>query len=132
MSVGQIISKLEEAKNHLKQARSALNSAGLWSVVDIIGFGGVLADIFEYSEFSDAKKEVQQAAKLLKEVEAELRNMGVQTPEINHTLLWAFFDVGFDGIIIDLLRHFKINEAKDKVDETIRAVDQLIFRLKQE
>jgi len=125
-----MIKKLEEAKKHLERALGALDSAGTWSIVDIIGLGGIIPDIFEYSEFSKAKKEVESAAEITKDVKAELRNMGVQAPEIDHTLLWAVFDIGFDGLIVDLLRHSKINEAKDKVKETIRAIDQLIHQLK--
>ena len=130
MSTDTIIKELKEAKKHFESALGALDSAGTWSIIDIIGLGGIIPDIFEYSEFSKAKREVESAAVIIKDVKAGLRNMGVQAPEIDHTLLWAVFDMGFDGLIVDLLRHSKINEAKDKVKEIIRAIDQLILQLK--
>ena len=129
MHVIDMVRKLEEAKKHLKRALGALDSAGRWSIVDIISLGGIIPDIFEYSKFSKAKEEVGSAGEIIKDVKAGLGNVGVQAPVIDHTLLWAVFDIGFDGLIIDLLRHSKIKEAKDKVRETIEAVDQLIHKL---
>lgn len=128
-----MIPKLEAAREHLKRARDKLESARSWSIGDIILGGGLsfIADIFEYSEFKEAKREVQSAAKLLRDVRQHLKEMEIQAPEINHTLSWAIFDIGFDGIFIDLLRHFKIKEAKEKVEEGMRGIDQLIFKLKQ-
>jgi hypothetical protein len=125
-----VIYSLEKAVEHLTLALEALNSAGSWSVMDVIGFGGVFADIFEYSKFDKAKREVELAADIIRGVEAELKNMEVRVPEIDHTPLWAVLDVCFDGLIIDLLRHVKINEAEVKVKETIENVNQLVSQLK--
>jgi hypothetical protein len=125
-----VIKNLEKAVGHLELALESLNSARKWSIVDIIGIGGILGDIFEYSEFGKAKREVELAANIITDVESELKDMEVQVPEIDHTTMWAFLDIGFDGLIIDLLRHSKINEAKAKVEETIKAVSQLISQLK--
>jgi hypothetical protein len=125
-----VIDSLEKAVEHLELALEALNSAGSWSIIDVIGFGGMLADIFEYSEFGKAKREIKLAANIIRDVEAELKDMEVRVPEIDHTELWAVFDMCFDGLIIDLLRHAKINEAKAKVKETIENVNQLISQLK--
>ena len=125
-----VIKNLERAVEHLELALESLNSARKWSIVDMIGIGGILGDIFEYSEFGKAKREVELAANIITDVESELKDMEVQVPEIDHTTMWAFLDIGFDGLIIDLLRHSKINEAKAKVEETIKAVSQLISQLK--
>ena len=130
MHVDHVIYSLEKAVEHLALALEALNSAGSWSVIDVIGFGGVFADIFEYSEFGKAKREVELAANIIRDVEAELKNMEVRVPEIDHTTLWAVFDICFDGLIIDLLRHAKINEAEAKVKETIENVNRLVSQLK--
>ena len=127
--MNHIIKSLEKAVEHLDLALKALNSARTWSIVDVIGLGGIFGDIFEYSEFSKAKKEVEHAANIIREVESELKNVEVKVPEIDHTTLWAFLDIGFDGLIIDLLRHSRINEAKAKVEETIKAVNRLISQL---
>jgi len=130
MSMDHMIKSLERAVGHLELALEALNSAKTWSIVDIIGIGGIIGDIFEYSEFGKAKKEVELATNIIRDVESELRNMDVKVPEIDHTTMWAFLDIGFDGLIIDLLRHSKINEAKAKVEETIKAINRLISQLK--
>ena len=130
MSMDHIIKSLERAVGHLELALEALNSAKTWSIVDIIGIGGIFGDIFEYSEFGKAKKEVELATNIIRDVESEFRNMDVKVPEIDHTTMWAFLDIGFDGLIIDLLRHSKINEAKAKVEETIKAINRLISQLK--
>ena len=125
-----VIKRLERAIEHLELALKALKSAKKWSIVDIIGIGGILGDIFEYSEFGKAKREVELAKNIIKDVESELKNMEIKVPKIDHTTMWAFLDIGFDGLIIDLLRHSKINEAKAKVEETIKAISQLISQLK--
>jgi hypothetical protein len=130
MSMDHMIKSLERAVGHLELALEALNSARTWSIIDVIGLGGILGDIFEYSEFGKAKKEVELATNIIRDVESELKNMEVKVPEIDHTTMWAFLDIGFDGLIIDLLRHSKINEAKAKVEETIEAVDRLISQFK--
>ena len=130
MSMDHMIKSLERAVGHLELALEALNSARTWSIVDIIGIGGIFGDIFEYSEFGKAKKEVELATNIIRDVESELRNMDVKVPEIDHTTMWAFLDIGFDGLIIDLLRHSKINEAKAKVEETIKAINRLISQFK--
>jgi len=95
----------------------------------MIGSGSI-GDIFEYSEFGKAKREVELATNIIRDVESELKDMEVKVPEIDHTTMWAFLDIAFDGLIIDLLRHLKINEAKVKVEETIKAINQLISQLK--
>ncbi len=130
MSMDHMIKSLERAVGHLELALEALNSARKWSIIDVIGLGGIFGDIFEYSEFGKAKKEVELATNIIRDVESELRNMDVKVPEIDHTTMWAFLDIGFDGLIVDLLRHSKINEAKAKVEETIKAVNRLISQLK--
>lgn len=130
MSVDRIVNSLERAVEHLETALEALNSAGTWSFIDVIGFGGIFADIFEYSEFGKAKREVELAADIIRNVKSELKNMEVVVPEIDHMESRAVFDIFFDGLIIDLLRHSKISEAKSKVRETINAINHLISQLK--
>jgi hypothetical protein len=130
MSMDHIIKSLERAVGHLELALESLNRAETWSIVDIIGIGSVFGDIFEYSEFGKAKKEVELATKIIRDVESELRNTEVKVPEIDHTMIWVLLDIGFDGLIIDLLRHSKISEAKAKVEETIKAISRLISQLR--
>lgn len=72
MSVDRIVNSLERAVEHLETALEALNSAGTWSFIDVIGFGGIFADIFEYSEFGKAKREVELAADIIRNVKSEL------------------------------------------------------------
>jgi len=129
ISMDHVIKSLQSAMEHLELALEALNSARNWSVADMIGSGSI-ADIFEYSEFGKAKREVELATNIIRDVESELKDMEVKVPEIDHTTMWAFLDIAFDGLIIDLLRHLKINEAKAKVEETIKAINQLISQLK--
>lgn len=90
MSVDNVVKSLERAVEHLESALEALNSAGTWSFIDVIGFGGIFADIFEYSEFGKAKREVELAADIIRNVKDELKNMEVTVPEIDHMESWRF------------------------------------------
>ena len=129
-----LIGMLRLARGYLLRAREKLDAASTFSIIDIFlgGLPSLVADVFEYSAFSEAKRYVEMAVKVIEEVRQRLLTIPQLTPILNDTTLWAILDIGFDNFFIDLLRHMKIEEAKDKVDEMIREVDRLIFRLEKE
>lgn len=94
--MNHVIKRLEKAMEQLLLELEALGIADSRSIMDMIGFGGIFADILEYSEFDTAKKEAEHASRIIIDVEVE--NMQVGIPGINHTRLWAAFDILFDRL----------------------------------
>ena len=128
----EIVNLLSKAKEDLEKAKSKLNRASTFSIIDVIFRGsiGLIADVFEYSRFSEAKTYIKEATQILKEVREKMKRVEISVPEIDHTALWATLDIGLDGLVIDLIRHYEISQARKKVEEVIENIDRLIDRLK--
>jgi len=132
-SVDEIISLLKKARDYLVKAVDKLGEASNYSVIDVIFTGpfSLVADALEYSRFSQAKEYVEEADRILRKVRKKIKNAELSIPEIDHTVLWAVLDIGLDGLFIDLVRHYKISQAKYKLEEAIEDIDKLINRLKK-
>jgi hypothetical protein len=127
----ETIKLLTRARELIVKAIDKLEEASTYSIVDILLSGplSIVADIFEYSKFSDAKTYIEEAGDILKSVRRRLKEMDIRIPDINHMAIWAVLDIGFDSLIIDLMRHYKIKEAKEKLKESLEDIDRLIRRL---
>jgi hypothetical protein len=119
--IEEAIDAANDALYHLNGARSYLNSAGNWGLLDIFG-GNLLTGLFKHSKMQKAEYEIQEAKYALQKFSRELRDVsGYSSIHIDDFLTFA--DFFFDGLIADLFVQSKISDAKRQVDEAIYRVE---------
>lgn len=117
------------ALNSLRLAQSNLDSAKNWGFVDMLG-GGLISTVVEHSKMYDAKRNMQQAKNDLRDFSRELEDVNMSNNldiEIGDFLTFA--DWFFDGLIVDWMVQDRINNASDKVDESIAKVEDILRQL---
>ncbi|MCI8692478.1 MAG: hypothetical protein HFH91_07000 [Lachnospiraceae bacterium] len=119
-----------EALARLNEARSLLDSAGNWGIVDILG-GGLLTTMIKRSKMKDADSVMQEARHALKRFQKELMDVE-NIPEFHIEMgdFLAFADYFFDGIIADVMVQSRISDAKRQVDNAIRKVEYIMNQLR--
>ena len=113
-----------EIKNHLDEAKS-------WSTVDIIG-GGILSDVIKYDAIGKAKGMTDQLQLALHSFRTELADVteelhGDVDTEISSALCFA--DYFFDNLFTDWLVRTRINESREKVDQTCTQIQKILQNL---
>ncbi len=129
----EVISLLNEAKKHLRKAYTFLDRASTTSILDIIfsGFLSLIIDIREYRMLSKARKEIKKAESIIRMARAKLENLNLDFSMREDWELWTFFDIAFDSILVDLLKHKKIEDVKEKIGLWIRDLDKMIRKLEE-
>lgn len=93
------------------------------STWDLLG-GGLLVDMIEHGRLADADQAAWHAQRALDAFSRELVDIGIHVeprlPEIDTR--W-FVDAFFDNIIVDVVRHQKINRTGQAVAEMARWID---------
>lgn len=139
----QLISRRKELKEAiqagnnlmrgLEGVKENLTSAGNWGMWDMLG-GGLLSTAMKHSKIDEAKHEINRVQSLLNIFHRELKDVGevidVRNIEIGSFLTFA--DYFFDGLFVDWSVQSKINEAKDRVYETIHKVRGIMGKLNRE
>lgn len=121
----------QEALNYLNQARTCLNSAGNWGLLDMFG-GGLLSTFVKHSKMNDAEKLVQQAREALKRFQRELMDVDtISEFHIETGDFLSFADYFFDGFISDWLVQSRISDAKRQVDNAIQKVNYIMNQLRR-
>jgi len=107
-----------------------LEIAENFSILDIfIPFGlSIIPDMFEYDSYYKAVHEVNIAFMILNEIRYYLKNIYIEYPYMDNVPLWMIFDIGFDSLISDLLRHMRIKEVREKI-EKIR--EEVLYAIRQ-
>ena len=113
-----------EIKNHLDEAKS-------WSTVDIIG-GGILSDVIKYDAIGKAKGMTDKLQLALRSFRTELADVteelhGDVNTEISSALCFA--DYFFDNLFTDWLVRTRINESREKVDQTCTQIQKILQNL---
>ena len=115
------------------EVMNSLDEAKSWSTVDIIG-GGIVADLIKYDAIGNAKKMTDQLQLALRNFRTEL---GDVTGEMHGDIytemssgLW-FADYFFDNLFTDWLVRSKINESRNKVDQTCGQIQKILQNLNQ-
>ncbi|RLE94015.1 MAG: hypothetical protein DRN04_04830 [Thermoprotei archaeon] len=119
---------LISARRHFERALYYLGQAETKSLVDMFlgGLFSAIIDIMEYDDYKKALREIDYAKYYLKQAE----KYSSIIPELDDSNLWFITDVAFDSLFADLLRHFKIMEAKRQVENAIREIDEILYRLR--
>lgn len=119
----------QDALNALRQAEDYLKSARNWGVLDILG-GGLVVNILKHSKMEKAKVYMERAKWSLERFGKELNDVaGYVDLDINTTDFLNFADYFFDGFLADLAMQSRINKARDRVDEAIWKVEDILRRL---
>lgn len=131
--VNEAIQAGEQSMRSLREARRALDSAGNWGLLDILGGknGGLISGLFKHSKMSDAQRNIELAKRDLSRFQNELRDvqdLNYLNVEIGGFLTFA--DFFFDGLLADLFVQSKISEAKRQVDEAISRVQMIVNQLR--
>ena len=114
---------------NLRQAETALSSAGSWGIWDMLG-GGMFTTWIKHSRIDDARTSLEEARRSLRSLRRELMDIDIPADfkiDIGDFLNFAYYF--FDGLIIDWMVQAKIREASDNVSEAIRRVETLRTRL---
>lgn len=128
--IQQTIKIGQRALNSLYAAKSKLNDAEDWGVLDIFG-GGPLSTYAKYSKIDSAALEIAAAKRDLQNFQIRLRD--VQTAydmkvEIDSFL--SFADFFLDGLIVDSIVQSKISGAKRQIADAVFKVETMIKSLK--
>ena len=125
--INEAIQAADDAIMHLERARSCLNSAGNWGLLDMFG-GNVITGLFKHGKMASAEREIDNARYALQRFSKELRDVsGFSEIHINEFLTFA--DFFFDGFIVDIWVQSKISDAKRQCDEAIRQVKRIRSQL---
>lgn len=110
---------------------NSLDEAKSWSTIDIIG-GGFVSDMIKYDALGKAKTMTDQLQLALHNFRTELADVteeihGDIYTEISSTLCFA--DYFFDNLFTDWLVRSKINESRNKVDQTCGQIQKVLQNL---
>ena len=120
----------ERALASLKSAKSKLDEAKSWGVVDILG-GGIVSSLIKRSKMDDANAYMEQAKRDLARFGKELRDvedfkdLGIKTDGF-----FSFADWFMDSTFADFVMQDRINNARDQVNKAIDRVESVLSRLK--
>lgn len=129
--INEAIDAADEALEHLYAAADALDSAGSWGLLDMLG-GGFLSTAVKHSRMSDAQDEIEAAKYALRGFARELADVdGSAGLNVEVDGFLQFADFFFDGIVSDWLVQSKIDKAKQQVAQAIREVETVKRRLER-
>lgn len=119
----------ERAKNSLKKALDALNSARGWGIYDIIG-GGFISSLIKHSKMNQASDYIEAAKADLASFSKELADIE-QFADVNLSTgdFWGFADWFFDGFFSDLMMQDRINEARGQIQRAIAKIDSILEKI---
>lgn len=113
----------------LDGALGSLDSAEAWGTFDLLG-GGLISDLVKHSRIDDAKVEIENTQRLLREFKTELTDVSIRTDVIVETDGFAkFADFFFDGLIADWFMQSKINQSLESVSNVKSQVADILGRL---
>lgn len=118
----------KRALQSLRNARSYLQSARTWGIVDILG-GETLTSLIKHSKMSHARNEMQQANNDLLAFAEELKDINIQGDELCFTNLFSLIDMFCDNFVADFVVQHRINESTHQVDLAIDQVNKILVEL---
>jgi len=126
----QAVKAGERALTSLKSAKSKLDEAKSWGVVDILG-GGIVSSLIKRSKMDDANAYIEQAKRDLARFGKELHDVqGFKDLGIKTDGFFPFADWFMDSTFADFVMQDRINNARDQVNKAIDRVESILRRLK--
>ena len=130
LEIREAINAGERALRSLQDAKSSLNSARGWGILDILGGRG-LSGLIKHVKIGDARSSLDQAKADLECFSRELSDVReIQGLEIEIGDFLTFADFFFDGFLADIMVQSKIRQAQDQIDYAIDRVQSMLERLR--
>ena len=130
LEIREAINAGERALRSLQDAKSSLNSARGWGILDILGGRG-LSGLIKHVKIGDARSSLDQAKADLECFSRELSDVReIQGLEIEIGDFLTFADFFFDGFLADIMVQSKIRQAQDQIDYAIDRVQNMLGRLR--
>ena len=130
LEVREAIDAGERALRSLRDAKSSLDSARGWGIVDMIGGRG-LSGLIKHAKIGDARSSLNRAKADLDRFSRELSDVReIRGMDIEIGDFLTFADFFFDGFIADMMVQSKIRRAQDQIDNAIDRVETLLGRLR--
>lgn len=110
-----------------------MNNAKSWGVIDILG-GGLVADVVKYDNLNEAQDKIKTLQNSLRNFRTELADVTERISGDIHTEIGDFLcfaDYFFDGLITDWMVYDKISESKDRTEQTISQIRNVLEQLEQ-
>lgn len=119
----------KRAKNSLKRALDALDSAKGWGIYDMLG-GGLISTLIKHSKMDKASDYIEDAKRDLEAFANELDDMEEYADiDLSTGDFWGFADWFFDGLLADWMMQDRINDARKQVKRAIQKVDRILANL---
>lgn len=121
-----------EARAHLVRAQQLLGSARSWSTWDTFGGGGVFSDMMKYDKLDQVTAALRRADLAIGSFSRELADVGMAAVAgIRIDGMTKAFDVFFDNIFTDMAVRRRIQDAQQRVAQTLESVDRVLGNLQQ-
>ena len=125
----EAIRACDETLDNLDLAYDSMNSAKNWGLFDIFG-GGMLSTLVKRNKMSDGKYYMEKAKKSLRKLKDELDDIDeIVDLDFYDDDFLSFADFFFDGFFADVMVQSKINDAKRKIDDTTKVVEDIREKL---
>lgn len=122
----------ETALRCLRNAQTALNSAGNWGIFDMLG-GGMISTFVKHSKIDAAKQELEQSRHALWQFQAELEDVNQLIRfDVNIGDFLKFADYFFDNFFVDWMVQSKIGDAKRQVSQLISKIERILGELRRQ
>ncbi|MBO7678009.1 MAG: hypothetical protein J6S49_10920 [Erysipelotrichaceae bacterium] len=125
----EAIDAADEAIDLLDQAYASMNSARNWGIFDMIG-GGLVSTMIKREKMRDSRHFMDRANRSLQKLKDELDDVDdLCDLDLDMDDFLSFADFFFDGFFADWLMQGRINDARDKIDDTLREVCEIREKL---
>ena len=123
--LSEAIRASENVLDHLYAAEASLSHAKSWGILDIVG-GGFISTYVKRDYMEEAQRELWAAKNAVVRLNMELDDVE-RMDNINIEMgdFLAFADYFFDGFFADWLVQARINDARDKIIDSINRLQGL-------
>lgn len=121
-----------DALRALEQASTELDSAFAMSTWDTFLGGGVFVTAMKHNSLNSSQDYIHIAQMALRRFETELmdvKNIVTEVIQVDRSNFMAFTDYFFDNIFTDWMIHSQINTSKDRLEEALRQVENVLEKL---
>ena len=128
--IQEAITAGERALVSLRNAKSSMDSARGWGLLDIFGGNG-FSGFMKHIKIGRAQQSLNQAKYDLERFSQELsdvQDLSGLSIDISDFLIFA--DFFFDGLLADIYVQSKIRQAQSDIDNAIYRVEELLRRLR--
>ena len=125
----EAIAAADETIDLLDQAYASMSSARNWGLFDMVG-GGLFSTMVKREKMRDGRYYMNEAKRSLMKLKDELGDVD-DLPDLDIDMddFLSFADFFFDGFFADFMVQGRINDAREKIDQTLRVVCEIREKL---